>query len=487
MADDENATDQDPNGTDATPPTPSESEATTQQDAVADAAAPATEQLPTGPTTPMVAVSTASAAAKNKRMALIGAGVAAVLVIVVIAVVAGGGDDKSSSPATDPTSLSSEPTTDSQPTETTGTPDSGQPTTTAAAPLVIELPAPTAPIALLEHPDGIAPLLSRFSPDGSRVFGGYMHPDNSITSAVWNTQTGQIVTTLPGGKTPSAFSTSGTLLVLTTTVTDADGKSTSSSSLYDTTDGTELRALAAPGSYNAAFSPDDHVIATAGDGGAVVLLDVSTGEVLHTLSDDPSSQTTAFAFSADGAQVATATTQGSVKVWEVASGAELQHITGIPGTIDHIALSSDGTRVVTWGYGSPVSIRDVGTGAVLSPSTPVSAEAVSAVSLRGAVGLTNEEIVRVFDVSSGATIADLPHRVMGPDRRYQLNSVTLNHDGSRAFVSLSPDSGFDTAIGVTWDIASRKVVVYIENALNALLSPNGDLMITLDGSVYKIG
>ena len=92
------------------------------------------------------------------------------------------------------------------------------------------------------------------------------------------------------------------------------------------------------------FSPDGHLIVSAGKDRNVLLWDVVAGELRFTLTghrDDVLS----VAFSPDGRTLATADRDGCVKFWQVATGRELSEINHEAKPICWVAFSPDGRRL----------------------------------------------------------------------------------------------------------------------------------------------
>ncbi len=139
-----------------------------------------------------------------------------------------------------------------------------------------------------------------FSPDGTRIVTASGHPDD--TARVWDTKTGAELLTLKGHAGP---------------------------------------VLAA------SFSADCTRIATAGWDGTARLWDAKTGKEVLTLKG----HTGAVSFSTDGTRVVTAGLDGKARVWDAKTGAEVLTLNGHRNRVLTVALSPDGTRVVT-GSGS---------------------------------------------------------------------------------------------------------------------------------------
>jgi WD40 repeat protein len=110
-------------------------------------------------------------------------------------------------------------------------------------------------------------------------------------------------------------------------VTQDDGQAV----VYDSTTFREKRAIVAAkgkGLFDAAFSPDGRLLATAGVDGTVGLWDVATGRGLHerlpgpakVLKEGPPNIALSVAFSPDGKTIASGDRSGAIYLWDAASG-----------------------------------------------------------------------------------------------------------------------------------------------------------------------
>ena len=87
-----------------------------------------------------------------------------------------------------------------------------------------------------------------------------------------------------------------------------------------------------------AFSPDGNVLASGGPGG-LWLWDVSTGQQVRTLSDEPG---TALRFSPNGRLLASGSKNGMAYIWEVASGREIHMLTGHTQRVNNVIFTPTG-------------------------------------------------------------------------------------------------------------------------------------------------
>ena len=94
--------------------------------------------------------------------------------------------------------------------------------------------------------------------------------------------------------------------------------------------------------------------------GEVKVWDARTGENLLTLKE-PTAQVTSVAISSDGSRIVSAGTDILVKVWDSRSGKEIRTLKGHTGAVSFgrksVAISSDGRRIVS-ASGGEVKVWD---------------------------------------------------------------------------------------------------------------------------------
>ncbi len=93
----------------------------------------------------------------------------------------------------------------------------------------------------------------------------------------------------------------------------------------------------------AKFSPDGHLLATAGEN--VVVREFPSGKVVATLAHS-TKRVSAIAFSGDGRILATAANDRKVRLWNVPSGELEATLEGASHPVNSVAISADGSRVV---------------------------------------------------------------------------------------------------------------------------------------------
>src|SRR5262249_11438122 len=144
-----------------------------------------------------------------------------------------------------------------------------------------------------------------------------------------------------------------------------------------------------------------------GHAGAVRVWDLATGREQAQLTRV--APVSAMAASADGTRAVTGGYDGTVRVWDLATGREQAQLTGLEsaqhsgheqarlrGQVSGVAISADGTVVVSGGGDGTVAVWDLATGHEQAQLTihvgPVGAVAVSADGTRAVIGGLNGKV-----------------------------------------------------------------------------------------------
>lgn len=107
--------------------------------------------------------------------------------------------------------------------------------------------------------------------------------------------------------------------------------------------------------YEAAFSPDGTLVATAGADSLAMLWDAKSGELLYKLAGHTEA-VLSLAFSPDGSKLLTTSADGTARIWDTRKGTPLERLTGHRNIVLSGAFSPDGNRVVTCGADSTIKI-----------------------------------------------------------------------------------------------------------------------------------
>jgi RNA polymerase sigma factor (sigma-70 family) len=111
----------------------------------------------------------------------------------------------------------------------------------------------------------------------------------------------------------------------------------------------------------AAYAPGTDLLALAPEDGTVVLLDVPTGEVRHTLKGHADA-VGSLAFSPDGRILASGGTDNTVRLWDSQNGKELRKLVGHTSWVHALAFSPDGKIVASAGWDRAIRLWDVASG-----------------------------------------------------------------------------------------------------------------------------
>lgn len=181
-------------------------------------------------------------------------------------------------------------------------------------------------------------------------------------------------------------------------------------------------------------------------GSKAEVVDARTGKALFELAGH-TDEVSSVAVSADGSRIVTGSDDHTARVWNAASGAPVTTLAGHTGPISGVAINADGTLIVTASADATAIIWDV-----KAPTTPravlkTHALALSAVTLSAdgklIVTASADKSIRVWDTASAAPAG----AVITIDQA--VTAVAISADGKR-IISGQPDGSvrlWDAATG----------------------------------------
>jgi WD40 repeat protein len=190
-----------------------------------------------------------------------------------------------------------------------------------------------------------------FSPDGKTV----ATASQDKTIRLWNPADGKMIRELKGHTDTVdfvAWSPDGK------TLASASGNSDKSVRLWNPEDGKEIKNLGAhKGSvYTVDFSPDGKLLVSASADATIKIWDVAAKKEQKELKIDKSTDAfTAAKFLKDG-KIVSVGFDRHVRIWNPADGKEIKKLGPTPDDIFGLALSQDGKKIATAGYGGSLRV-----------------------------------------------------------------------------------------------------------------------------------
>ncbi|HKO59520.1 MAG TPA: caspase family protein [Pyrinomonadaceae bacterium] len=202
--------------------------------------------------------------------------------------------------------------------------------------------------------------------------------------------------------------------------------------VFDANSGRELKTIPAQSTVPAdpslemfasqfLFSRNRQILSLVTDRTRVKVIDVGSGNTLHTLSGHDNPQAiVGVSFSDDGKLLASSATDNQIKLWDVTTGREVKTLSGAAMPITDIAFSADG-RSLTLAGPQAVSSWELTTGGVRRAVTlpdDYSRAGLEGMSERGSVlssdgklvvaGSNNQPVAKVWEVSTGRELPSVP-------------------------------------------------------------------------------
>jgi WD40 repeat protein len=318
-------------------------------------------------------------------------------------------------------------------------------TSTPEPPASASTPLPKLEIIAPQNLDGLHQLAqwmdtqsgdAAFSPDSRSLAGA----NRDIAVVIWDSLTGQKLHSFsfsPWWISGIIYSPDGkTLAVGVCSKTSPTGCAEADVLLLDIATGQVLHTLTGHvGSVEGlAFSPDGKTLATGSIDSTIRLWDVATGQRLHSLTKHTYA-VSAVAFSPDGKTLASASGDKTVRLWDPATGQLLRTLQGHTYWVYSVAYSPDGKMLASGSGDLTVRLWDPATGQLLRTLkdhgdgvngiafSPDGKLLASVVGIRVLYSTSHDSFVRLWDPATG----QLLQKIEGPPAG--LRSVSFSPDG----------------------------------------------------------
>ena len=220
--------------------------------------------------------------------------------------------------------------------------------------------------------------------------------------------------------------------------------------------------------HSVVFSPDGHMLASAGEDGAAILWDVATQREFRSFKRNLSGLNS-LSFSLDGAMFATGGHDGTVVLWDVATGREVRILKGHAGPVNSIAFSHNGRTLASGSADHTVKVWDAASGSELR-TLNTHGDAVTAVAFaaddRMLASGSVDKTIKIWDIAAGREMRTLRGHT---DR---LSSVAFCSTPSPMLAS----AGWDHVIKL-WDINTgsevRTLKGHTSEVWSVACSPDG--------------
>lgn len=281
-----------------------------------------------------------------------------------------------------------------------------------------------------------------WSPDGKQIASTI-----GSTVKVWDAQTGKELYSLPEyGDLVWSVAYSPDSKYLATVSKDQTGN------VWDAATGKELFKIEPHSDVldAVAFSPDGTRLAVGTDKREIILYDTANGQELDRLRGH-SALIHSVAFSPDGKHLASVSDDHTGKIWSLAPSQEVNTLI-IPSGTGMIALSKDGTRLLSAQQDSTIEVRDAATGKELvtleGHTGPITSFEFSPDQSK-ILSASADETARVWDAVSGKELIRLKH----PYKRAESAQITNAAFSSSGNLIVT---GSNDGTAILWDAGTGK-------------------------------
>jgi WD40 repeat protein len=339
---------------------------------------------------------------------------------------------------------------------------------------------------------GVLSSLLRFSPDGEHLVVLGEEGDNL---SMLDAETLDELTTLPGYHSgwSADFSPDGLRLVSPLKREEAlllDLAPVHELPSIDVSDASDGRSV---------LSPDQSLVATAGDFGQINVRETATRELLW-LAQGHDAWSGAIDFSPDGANLASGSDDGTVAVWDTETGELLLKWTAVEDSwVNTLFYSPDGAQIATAGFDGAVKVFNPATGEVilsLTHTTPVWGIAYNGAG-ELAVGNGASGTIDFWDPNSGEKLRVLNNApfirtmVFDPDGEWLAaggddNVLIYDLSTGEARLTLESQEAFILGFGVNTE-GSHLITGGFDDSVRVWDPDSGELLhsLPIEGYTYK--
>jgi WD40 repeat protein len=229
-----------------------------------------------------------------------------------------------------------------------------------------------------------------------------------------------------------------------------------------------------------AFSPDNSLLAAAGNGGSGYVWTATDGRLTTTLPDPASGGVTDIAFSPGGGVLATADSNGHAYLWSSATGQLTSTLTDTAsGGLAGLAFGPHGNLLAAAGHSGQVDVWTVTSGTLAHSFREPAAGSLTSVAFSP-------------DGSLLAAADSNGHAYVWMVATGQLTTLADPGSGGVAAVAFSPDGSLlatadSSGRSYLWTVATGKLAATLPdphgtNVLDVAFSPDGSLLASADGN-----